>query len=423
MIEVRTVRMRDGGAVRTFTDVTERKRVEREMAAARDAAEAGARARTEFLAVMSHEIRTPLNAVIGLSGLLQDATLPPEQAAHARLIREAGDHLLAVVNDILDFSSLESGRLQLEETAFDPRAETAVAVELLETQARGKGLQMQAEIGADVPARVVGDPGRLRQVLLNLLNNAVKFTDAGGVRLTLRRLPAGPGEVRLGFAVEDSGIGIPPEAVPHLFSAFRQVDASTSRRFGGTGLGLAISRQLVERMGGGIRVESEPGRGSVFSFDILLRAAMLDPPAGSQPPAAPAQEMPRLRILLAEDNSTNRLVLTHRLQQMGHRTDAVSDGREALEAAQARPYDLIIMDMMMPGMDGLEATRAIRALPGAAARIPIIGLTAAAMREDEEACLTAGMDSYERKPIGTERLRAAILAAAAMRAPEAAAEG
>ena len=416
VLEVRTIRTEDGGAVRTFTDVTERRRAEREMQAARDAAESGARARTEFLAVMSHEIRTPLNAIIGLSGLMQDASLPPEQSAHARLIREAGDHLLALVNDILDFSSLESGRLKLEEATFDPRAEAAAVIELLEPRAVGKGLQIRSEVDGGVPARVVGDPGRLRQVLLNLLDNAVKFTDAGTVSLAARCRPAAAGHVRLEFAVRDSGIGIAGEALGRLFHAFRQVDASTSRRFGGTGLGLAISRLLVERMGGGITVESEPGQGSTFRFDILLRVAP-DAAGATTPDAAAPREMPRLRILLAEDNSTNRLVLTHRLQQMGHRTDAVCDGREALEAVQVRPYDLIIMDMMMPGMDGLEATRAIRALPGPESRLPIIGLTAAAMPEDEAACLEAGMDGYERKPIGTGRLRAAILAAAALREP------
>ncbi|MBX9699428.1 MAG: response regulator, partial [Acetobacteraceae bacterium] len=413
VLEVRTIRTLDGGAVRTFTDITEQRRAERAMQEARDAAEAGARARSEFLAVMSHEIRTPLNAIIGLSGLMQDADLPPEQAAHSRLIREAGDHLLALINDILDFSSLESGRFKLEQTPFDPRGEVEAAIELLDPQAQGKGLAMQAEVEEGVPERVVGDPGRLRQVLLNLLNNAVKFTDSGTVSIGVRRIEAEPGQVRLEFAVRDSGIGIPEEAMSRLFSAFQQVDASTNRRFGGTGLGLAISRQLVERMGGAITVESEPGEGSTFRFDILFRAA----PEGTAAAAGPAapKEMPRLRILLAEDNSTNRLVLTHRLQQMGHLTDAVADGREALEAVLVRRYDLIIMDMMMPGMDGLEATRAIRALPGPQSRLPIIGLTAAAMPEDEAACLEAGMDGYEKKPIGNERLRAAIMAAAALR--------
>ena len=419
VVEVRTVVLKDGGAVRTFTDITERKRAEQEMAAARDAAEAGARSRTEFLAVMSHEIRTPLNAVIGLSGLLQDATLPPEQAAHARLIREAGDHLLSLVNDILDFSSLESGRLKLEEIGFDPRAETAAVIELLEPQARAKGLMLLSDTAPDVPARVVGDPGRLRQVLLNLLGNAVKFTEAGSVRLSIACAFADAQQVRLSFAVRDSGIGIPASAVPQLFSAFRQVDASHSRRYGGTGLGLAISRQLVERMGGTIGVESVPGRGSTFRFDIRLRPAASETHLrrghGEGAAPAPEDDTPRLRILLAEDNSTNRLVLTHRLHQMGHRVDAVSDGLEALEAVRARPYDMVIMDMMMPGMDGLEATRAIRNLAGPESRLPIIGLTAAAMPEDEAACMAAGMNGYERKPIGTERLRAAIAAMAAQR--------
>jgi signal transduction histidine kinase/CheY-like chemotaxis protein len=435
VLEVRTVPLPDGGAVRTFTDVSARKRAERELEAARDAAEAGARARTEFLAVMSHEIRTPLNAVIGLSGLLQDsASLSPEQAAHARLIREAGDHLLALVNDILDFTSLESGRLQLERAPFDPRAEAAAALALLEPQARAKGLALSLEVADGVPTRALGDAGRLRQVLLNLLGNAVKFTEAGSVHLSVAPLPPGGrgeesadgGELRLGFAVRDTGIGIPPEAQPGLFTAFRQGDSSTSRRFGGTGLGLAISRELVERMGGAIAVESAPGAGSTFRFDVRLRAAGEPAERGRAPgpdgpaPAAAADDArppPRLRILVAEDNGTNRLVLTHRLEQLGHRVDAVSDGREALEAVQERPYDLIVMDMMMPGMDGLEATRAIRALPAqAAARVPIIGLTAAAMPEDEAACLAAGMTGYERKPIGTDRLRAVVAAAAAARA-------
>ena len=415
-IEVRTVPLPDGGAVRTYTDITERKRTEAALAAARDAAEAGVRARTEFLAMISHEIRTPLNAVIGLAGLLQDTPLSPEQAAHVRLIREAGDHLLSLVNDILDFSSLEAGGLALEVETFDPRQEANAALELLGPQARAKGLELSCDIAPEVPARAIGDAGRLRQVLLNLLGNAVKFTSSGSVRLSLRRLEAGPEELRLGFEVRDTGIGIPAEAQARLFSAFSQVDSSTSRRFGGTGLGLAISRQLVERMGGQISVESAPGSGSCFRFDIRLRPAPEPLAPVPEPPRAPAAEPQGLRILIAEDNNTNRLVLTHQLRKLGHHVDAVADGREALEAVRSRPYDLLVMDVMMPEMDGLAATRAIRSLPGPAGRIAIIGLTAAAMPEDEAACLEAGMNGYARKPIGTDELRRAIMAAMGARA-------
>ncbi len=423
-VEVLTVPLADGGQLRTYTDITERKRTERVLAEARDAAEAGARARTEFLAVVSHEIRTPLNAVIGLSGLLQSSPLSPGQAEHARLIREAGDHLLSLVNDILDFASLDAGKLALAEAPLDPRAETMAVLDLMRPEAHAKGLALLADIAPEVPARALGDAGRLRQILLNLVGNAVKFTPAGTVRVGLRLLDgAGPDRLRLGFEVSDTGIGIPPEGQGRLFSAFSQVDSSTSRRFGGTGLGLAICRQLIERMGGSIRVESAPGEGSRFAFDIRLRAAA----APARPAAGPMALPPlarRLDVLIAEDNPTNRLVLSHWLEHMGHAVAVAADGAEAVAAVRERRFDLIVMDVMMPGMDGLAATRAIRALPGAAGRIPIIGLTASAMPEDEAACRAAGMDGYERKPVRPERLPGAIAAAIAARgAPPLAAAG
>ena len=409
VIEIRTLPLPGGGAVRTFTDVTAARDAERAIAAARDAAEAAARARSEFIAVMSHEIRTPLNGILGLSGMLLDATLPAEQERQARLIRDSGEHLLSLVNDILDISKFEAGRVDLEETPFALREEVAAVLQLAGARAHAKGLDLGLDIAPEVPARVAGDPGRLRQVLLNLVDNAVKFTAAGEVRIavTLGGREA-EGAVRLGFAVRDTGIGVPVAARDKLFAAFTQADSSISRRYGGTGLGLAICQRLVGAMGGTISVEDAPGGGSIFRFDIVLReAAALPPPP---PPPAVAPQTRRLRVLLAEDNNTNRMVVTHMLERLGHRVDAVADGQEALEAVQARPYDLVVMDMMMPEMDGLAATRAIRALPGAAARIPVLGLTANTDTAAAAACREAGMDRHEAKPISAPRLAAAIAA-------------
>jgi len=407
VIEIRTLPLPGGGAVRTFTDVTAAREAERAIAAARDAAEAAARARSEFIAVMSHEIRTPLNGILGLSGMLLDAELPPEQERQARLIRDSGNHLLALVNDILDLSKFEAGRVELEETPFALSEEVSAVLELAGARAAAKGLVIGLDVAPDVPARVAGDPGRIRQVLLNLVDNAVKFTESGAVRVgvALRGRDA-DGGVRLGFAVQDSGIGVPVEARDKLFAAFTQADSSISRRYGGTGLGLAISQRLVRAMGGTVSVEDAPGGGSIFRFDILLREAAAQPPPAPKPDTP--QDVPRLRVLLAEDNSTNRMVVTHMLERLGHRVDAVADGAEALEAVQARPYDLVVMDMMMPEMDGLAATRAIRALPGPAARLPVLGLTANTDSAAAAACREAGMDRHEAKPISAPRLAAAI---------------
>jgi CheY-like chemotaxis protein/nitrogen-specific signal transduction histidine kinase/HPt (histidine-containing phosphotransfer) domain-containing protein len=393
-----------GLAVRTFTDITEQVRTAHVLADARDAAEAAMRARSDFLAVMSHEIRTPLNGVIGVAGLLEEMELGPEQLEYVRLIRQSGDHLLVLINDILDFSRLEADRVQLEDVDFDPVAMTRGVVGMFLTQAGTKGLHLSALPADTVPATVTGDPGRLRQVLLNLIGNAVKFTDEGWVSVTLTHEAAADGRVRLLFSVADSGIGIIPEALERMFQEFTQMDGSISRRFGGSGLGLAICRRLVELMGGTIAVESTPGAGSTFRFDVTLKLAGPAPTVAAVAEPGPEVET-GLRILLAEDNPTNRLVAVRLLERLGHQADAVGTGTEAISALNAAHYDLILMDVMMPDMDGLTATRHIRA---AGTRIAIVGLTAGSGTDNLDACLDAGMDAVTTKPVTLTSLRAAI---------------
>jgi len=418
VLEIRSQPLPDGGVVRTYTDITERRATEQALAAARDAAEAAVRARSEFLAVMSHEIRTPMNGILGVAGLLKELALDDTQQAYVRIILDSANHLLDLINDILDFSRLDAGRLDLEDGAFDLHEVVGATVGLLASEALTKQLELSLDIAPDVPHRVGGDARRLRQVLLNLVGNAVKFTEQGSIRVSIvRSADDAGGRVRVRIAVADSGIGIPPEALGKLFTEFTQVDSSISRRFGGSGLGLAISRRLVALMGGTITAESAPGKGSVFRIEMPLNerpdtgeaAAAAAATAAAAARAADRVAAPvRLRVLVAEDNATNRLVATRLLERAGHRVDAVDNGRAAVEAVAAQHYDLVLMDVMMPEMDGLAATAAIRALPGPAARTPILGLTANALRSDAAAGLAAGMDHLVTKPISGERLVQAI---------------
>ena len=386
------------------------------------------RAKSEFLANMSHEIRTPMNAMLGMTTVLAGTGLTLEQREYVETIRTSGDSLLVLVNDLLDVSKIEAGMLETESIPFALRRCVEEAVNLLAASASRKGLEIGCLVDAGVPVLVRTDATRLRQILVNLLSNAVKFTARGEVFVTVTSRPVeGDGRVELEIAVRDTGIGIPADRQDRLFRPFSQVDSSTTRLYGGTGLGLALSRRLAEMLGGRMWVESEPGRGSVFRFTVRCmaeegplaapvkppwletRPAAADADSTAHPPPVPSAP---LRILVAEDNTINQKVILLLLSGLGYTADVAANGLEVLAALRRQPYDLILMDVQMPEMDGLEATRRIRQeWPDKGPRI--VAITAGARQEDREACLTAGMDDHLSKPLPLEDLRAALGAASA----------